>query len=145
MDMPVVAAARLEGHVIHGNLLRGNRVQITLSDKILCIRRVRFANGEHDLLLELFFVCHSRCRSRRFRIHFLRHVERRPGFRPAGIETQLGNDFRHLRLGNPVILRRLDMILQRTVNNTAAYQAGNGYDAAVVQGKHVVLRPDFPK
>ena len=51
MDVPVVAAARLEGNIVNGNLLAGNSCQLTVAFEILGIGGVWLANGENHLLL----------------------------------------------------------------------------------------------
>ena len=61
MDVPVVAATRLEGDVAHGHLARRERRQVATAYEILGVGRVRLALGEHRsghgaALIELFAV-----------------------------------------------------------------------------------------
>ncbi len=55
VDVPVVAASGFEGDVVDGNLFRGDRSKIALSDEILGIGGIRLADGEDHLALELCF------------------------------------------------------------------------------------------
>ena len=100
VDVPVVAAARLKGHVVHPNLAGGEGVEIALPHKILGKAVVGSADGEDHLLLVLCFaICPGvLCPD------LLGHAEGRPDLGPAGIKSGVGQDFRDLLSGDAVLL-----------------------------------------
>ena len=70
VNVPVVAASRLEGDIVERYLFLGYRSQIAVADEILRVCGVRFADGEYHFLLECLpavrcgrlcnlFLCHN--------------------------------------------------------------------------------------
>ncbi len=138
VDMPVVAAAGLEGYVGDGNLLPGNGREVTVASEILGVGRVGFADGEDHLALK---GCLGILSGRIFRPYLFGEAECRPSLGPAGIKSDVGNDLGNFRAGDAVVLRRLQMIDQRGVGNTLTDERSNCHQAAVAKTKFVGAAP----
>ena len=127
MDVPVVAAARLEGHVEDGQVVAGagERVEIALPDEVLCEGVVGLAQAEEAAVelgaLAVLVV---------FRIHLLRHVEGRPCAGPAGVEGDMGENLGHLLLRDAILLGAGQVIFQRAVDDAFPDEGAYGDDAA---------------
>lgn len=138
MDVPVVAAARLEGHVGNGDLLARNRGQVAVAGEILCEGRVRLADREDHFALEggpgIFA-------GGILRPDLLGETECRPRLGPAGVEADVGDDLGDLGAGDAVLLRRLKMVGQRTVRDALADERSEGYQTAVAQAEAVGAAP----
>lgn len=122
MDMPVVAATRLESDIGDIYLLARNRREVTVTGEILRIGRIRLANGEDHLALESGFSIFS---GRIFGPHAFCEVECSPRLRPTGIESDMGNDLGNLRTGDAVLLGRLKMVNERIVRYTLTDKRGD--------------------
>ena len=138
MNVPVVATARLERHVSKRNLFGRNAGEITITDKIPRICRVRFTDGKNHFTLECSF---SIVTGRIFRPYVFSKTEGRPRFRPSGIEANVSDDFGNFSTGNTVILRRLEMKCQRTVRDTLTDERGNRNQTTVAKTKFVGPAP----
>ena len=106
VDMPVVAAAGLEGYIHYFYLRIGHRRQVTLPCEILRIGVVRCAYGEEHGLLKRLAGCLC---SVRFCPHVFRHPKSRPRLGPTGIESDMGDDLANLGAGDTVALRLLQV------------------------------------
>ena len=87
MNMPVVAAARFEGHVEDGNTSCADRSQPGFAGEELGKAVIGVSDGEEDcrsIILKLFFCIGL------FRPDFKSQAEGSPGFGPAGIESSMG-------------------------------------------------------
>ena len=136
--MPVSAATRFERYVGNRNLLRGNHREITVADEIAGISRIRFANRENHLPLK------GRLGIRPLPVlgpNVLGQTEGRPGFRPTGIKTEMGNDFGYVGTGNAVVFGRLQMIYQRIVRNALTDERRKRHQTAVPQAEFVGAAP----
>lgn len=138
MDVPVVAAARLESHVGNIHLLTRNRCEVTVAGEILGIRRVGFADGENHFALECSFCILS---GRLFLPYLFRQTECRPCFRPTGIEADMCDDFGDFGVGDTVVLRRLQMICQRIVGDALTDERCDCNQAAVAKTELVGAAP----
>ena len=136
MDVPVVAAARLKGHVVDAHLLGGDGGQITLADKILRIGHVGFADGEHHGRLVL---CPGAAVLRLHGPDLLCHVEHGPALGPADVKRNVGDDGGDLLLGHAVVLGVLQVILQRGIGHAGRHQRNHGEDAAGLQVDGVIV------
>ena len=138
MDVPVVAAARLESHVGNIHLLTRNRCEVTVAGEILGIRRVGFTDGENHFALECSFCILS---GRLFRPYLFRQTECRPCLRPTRVKTDMRDNFGDFGAGDTVVLRRLQMICQRVVCDTLTDERGNRHQAAVAKTELVGAAP----
>ena len=138
MDVPVVAAARLESHVGDVYLFPRDRCEVTVAGEIFGIRRVGFADGENHFTLECRFCILA---GRLFRPYVFRQTECRPCFRPTGIEADMCDDFGDFGAGDAVALRRLQMICQRIVGDALTDERCNRYQAAVAKTELVGAAP----
>lgn len=102
MDVPVVAAARLESHVGDIYLLTRNRSEVTVAGEISRIRRVGFADGENHFTLE---GCLGILAGRVFRPHVFGKAKCRPSLRPTCVKTDMRDDFGDFGAGDAVVLR----------------------------------------
>lgn len=94
VDVPVVAAAGLEGDVVDGNLFRGDGGEIALSDEVFGVSGIRLTDGEYHLALEL---CLSVCRGVAVGgPHLLGLAEGRPRFGSPDVESDVGEHLRNL-------------------------------------------------
>ena len=110
VDMPVVPAAGFKGDVGNENgLLRDPSADSdSFADEILGVACVLLTKTEEaamilrlaDIGVDLF--CHS---------------ESRPCIGPACVKGDMGQNLRHLRLGDAVIFGALEMVLKGTVDN----------------------------
>jgi hypothetical protein len=141
--MPVVAAARLKGHIENADLTGGERGQIALSYKILCISIVGRAHWKQKGLCigGLGIVC----RVTRLCPDVLCHAERRPRLGPACIKGQMRQNLGNFRLGNAIFLGCGQVISQRGIHHAGGNECGDGDKAAIPQGKFVLPRPDLPE
>ena len=116
--MPVVAAARFEGHIYHGDSVRYYGSRVTLTDEILGVGIVGVPRGENDGLRVRFE------RTCRYAVgiaigpNFFCHTESRPRFRPARVECGMGEYFGYLGSGHSVLLRRFEMVLERGIGQS---------------------------
>ena len=138
VDVPVVAAAGLEGDIRHLHLLARDGRQIAVADEILGIGSVGLADGEDHLALEGGL---GIALGGRFGPHLLGQTESRPRLRPAGVEGYVGDDLGGLGAGDAVFLRRLKVKLERRVGDTLRDERGDGHQAAVAERKQVVAAP----
>ena len=143
--MPVVAAARLEGHIYHGDSVRYHGSRVTLTDEILGIGIVGFPHGENDSLRVGFErTCrHAVCITAGPNLFC--HTESRPRFRPARVECGMGEYFGYLGSGHSVLLRRFEMVLERGIGQSLRHQGHYGYDGTVAERKQIVPAPYFPE
>ena len=139
MDMPVIAAARLERHVMDADLRRRERREITPAAEILRVGIVRRADGEDHLprmprhrLVSI---------ARLLPPHFLCHAERRPCLRPARIERDVRQYLRDLRPRDAVPLCTLEMIAEGRIREPLRYERDHRHKAAVTQRKLLLAAP----
>ena len=124
VNMPVIAATWFKSNVRDIHLLARNRSKITVTNKILCIGCIGFANRENHLTLES---CFGILTNNIFRPYSFCQIERCPRFRPTCIETYMSDNLCDLRAGDAVLLRRLKMINERIVRDSHTDKGGNGY------------------
>ena len=103
VDVPIVPASGLKGDVGQEYRLLGvgEWFQIGVSDKILRERLVGRAQAEQPAVSAITVLIDLHC-----------HTERRPGVGPSGVESQMGQNFRHLRLGDAVLFRCGQVVLK---------------------------------
>ena len=85
--------------------------------------------------------CCSVCRA----VDFLRHAQCGPGLGPACVKSSVGEKLGHFHSRYAVLFCVLNMMLQRTVENSAGHQSRHCDDAAVAGGKLFLSRPDLPE
>ena len=114
--VPVVTATWLEGNIEERYLTIRYFRKITIAFEVFGISGVGFANREEYLALEcslgifaFYFI---------FAFHVLApyllcQIKGSPGLWPAGVESDVGDDFCRFRTGNAIILCRLQVILDR--------------------------------
>ena len=140
MDVPVVAAPRLEGHVEHPHLAAGKGRKIAFANKVLGVGVVGRADGKHHLALVAgFFVAAS------FRPDLLRHAESRPCLGPAGVEGCMGKNFGYFGAGDTVLLRGREMVAEGLVHQPLGHQRHHRDQRAVPQAEGVLSAPHFPE
>lgn len=124
-DMPVIAAARFECHVIYRYLLLRDGRYAALPDEILCKRIVRHAYGEENAFPVLF---RPGQRGGHFAPHILCKAEHRPCLRPADIHSGVGYHRGDFLACDPVCLCVLQVICQRGIGNAGGHQCDNSYN-----------------
>ncbi len=109
MDVPVVAAAGLEGNVGNGNLEIRHLCQPTASRKIAGIGFVGLTDREYHLPLETgeFVLARNVIGPDVFC-----EAESRPGLGPTGVERHMCYDFGNLATGDAVFTRYFKMGFQ---------------------------------
>lgn len=132
VNMPVVFASRFKGDVGNRKRSAGNGSQPAAAVKILRIGVVWLSNREEDGLRVSIqcgiiagipgfgFVVPDR-----FGV-----VEYGPGYRLAGIEAALGNQRGNFFFGYAVFFRKAEMVIQRSVAETASHEDGDDDHAA---------------
>lgn len=121
MDVPVVAAGRLECNVGKGNLRITHAGKIALAGEIAGIGSVGFAHGEYLLAGKLL---DGSCGSLRIVVpHILGEAEGRPCLGPAGIEGYMGYGLGDLCAGDAVLFGLLHVMEQRRVGDALRYEA----------------------
>lgn len=142
VDVPVVAAARLEGDVGDLHLLLRKGSQVAVAGEVLRIGRIGFADGENHRALER----RTRIIARRILgPDILGQPECRPGLGPAGIKSDMGDDFGDFAAGDAVVLRRLEMEGERAVGDALADKRGNRHQTAVAETEFVGSAPHLPE
>ena len=124
MDMPVITAARLKSYVCYRHLFARNGCEVTVTDEVLGVCCIRFADRENHLTLESGFGIFT---GSIFRPYTFGEVERCPGLRPTCVETDMCDDFGDLGTGNTVLLRLLEVEHERIVRDTLTDKGGNRY------------------
>ena len=121
MDVPMVAATGLEGNIADGQGIAGlgEHLEIGISGEIFRISAIEIPLAKESAVLGVALG-----------VHFFRHGEGCPGVRPAGVEGDVGQDFRHLRAGDAILLGLIQMVFQRIVGNAFADQCADGDDGA---------------
>ena len=138
MDMPVVAATRLESNVRERNLRVGDTGEIAFALKVFGVCGVRLTNRKYHFLLKAFFFS---CRICRVSPDLLRYAESRPRIGPAGIKGSLCQQCGNLPAGDAVPFAHFEVRTERRVNKPLAEQNRNGNHTAVVQRKRRIV-PD---
>lgn len=127
MDVPVVTATRLKGHVVDGNEItwRRERLQVGVPYEVLRKGVIWLAQTKEAAMSldvpSLGF---------RIGVDLLRQPERRPGVWPARIEGHMRQKLGHLRLADPVFARRLQVIPERIVDDPLSYECADRDDGA---------------
>ena len=141
--MPVVAASGLEGDVVDGDLLRGDRSEIALSDEVFGISGVGLADGENHLALELCFGISLRigfvCP------HLFGLAESSPCFGPTRVEGNVREYLGNLLPRDAVGLGVLQVISQTAVGHAHAHECHHGDKAAVTERELVLPVPHLSK
>ena len=99
--VPVVTATRLKGNIEERYLTIRYFRKITVALEVFGVSGVRLTDRENHLALECSF------RIVAFYIlapHFLSQIECCPGFWPAGVQGDVGDDFCCFRAGNSIVL-----------------------------------------
>ena len=128
--MPVVTATWLEGNIEERYLTIRYFRKITVALEVFGVSGVGFANREDHLALESslgIFTFHVLIP------YLLCQIECCPGFRPTGVEGDVGDDFCRFCAGNSVVLCRLQVIFQRIVGDSLADKRSDCYQTAVAQ------------
>ncbi len=99
VNVPVVAAARLERYVIHGKRSCGNFRKITVPRKVFRISSIRISDRKEKRILIAFFFSRFR---HRFVPYVLCQAKSRPTLRPACVHCRMSDDRSNLRLGYAV-------------------------------------------
>ena len=137
VDVPVVAAARLEGDVAHPHLAGGEGRKVALAHKVPGVGVVGRANGEHHLALMAGLFVGALL----FGPHVLRHAEGRPRFGPAGVKGRVGENFGDLGAGDAVLLRRGQVIAERFIHQPLGHQRHHRDEGAVPQAEGALPAP----
>ena len=127
VDVPVVAAARLKGHIEDPYLLRGHRGQIALPHKILGEGVVGGADGEDHLSGVGGLGIR---RSGLLRPDLLCQVEHRPALGPSGVEGGVGDDGGHLLPGDAGLFGVFQVVFQGGVRDAGGHQGRHRHDAS---------------
>ena len=135
VNVPVVAAARLESDIVERYLLLGYRSQIAVADEIFGVCSVRFADGENHLLLEAFLL--SSCIV--IRPDLLCHTESGPCVWPSGIESGLCQQRRYFLAGDAMLLAHFKVRAERGVNHPLAEKDRDSHHAVVVERKRGIV------
>ena len=139
--MPVVAAARLEGHVVNREGIAADGRQAALTIEELAIG-VGFADREENLLLESVLAVVGVGHGLVISPDLLGHIEDGPGGRPARVEASMGNDRSDLLLGHAVLLGVHQVVLEGGVHETTAHEGDDRDDGAGLEVERVVA-PDL--
>ena len=138
MDVPVVAAAGLERHVVDADLLGGKGREVALPDKVFRECVVGGTDGKGHLVLvsglcvgAVVLVCPD----------LLRHAEGRPCLGPSRIKRRVRKDFRYLRPSHAIVPCGHQMVLERRVRQSLRHQGHHRHHAAVSKGKPVFSAP----
>ena len=138
VDVPVVPAAWLKGHVINANLAGGEGLEIALPHKILGEAVVGCTDGEdHFLLVKRLGVCCAVLRP-----NLLGHAEGRPRLRPTGIKGGVGENFRNFLPGDTVLLGGGQVVLEGAVHQPLRHHRHQG---AILQRELVLPAQISPK
>lgn len=106
VDVPVVAATRLEGDVCGTELIVSQRCEVALTDKVLCegVTRLVSRKDRRRVFLSCGIIVVLSVP------YLLSEVEDRPALRPAGLHRSVGDDCDDLLTGHTVFLCGLQMI-----------------------------------
>lgn len=132
-------AARLKGDVREKHRLSGDgqRLEEAAAGEILRVGVVRLAETEEAAV---------RFNGAVVGVDLLRHAERRPRIRPAGIKRSMGENFSHLAAGHAVRARGGEMIFEGRIGYPLADECGYGHDGAQAGAYnknlfgHIILR-----
>ena len=137
MDMPVVAASRLKGHIENPHLLLGDRRKIAFPAEIL--RKTIICRADwKDHGCSVF--CHGAV-VRFLAPHFFCHAERRPRLGPSGIEGGVGQNLSNFLLGDAVFLCAFQMIPEGRIGESLCHERRHRHKRAVSQGKLILPAP----
>lgn len=138
MNMPVIAATRLESHVEHRDLFGVYRGEVTLPHEKLCEGIVGFPNREQHFLLVTIPTGQRRLRRRLTRSclapYLFGQVEPGPGFGSTHIEPGVGNNRGDFPPAHPVALGVFQMVFERGIGDSTGHQGDHSDDAL---GLHV--------
>ena len=139
VDVPVVAAARLEGHVEDGQVVggTGERLEVALADEVLGKGGVLLAKAKESAVPLGFCLVVA--------IDLLGHVEGSPGVGPAGVEGDVREDLGHLLARHAVRAGACQVILERAVGDALADERAHGDDAAQLERELVFAAPHLAK
>ena len=135
MHVPVVAAARLEGHVAGTELRVSERCQVAVADEVLRIGRIRLSHRK--VLGKAFRRGHGA-----FLVlgpDLLREVEDSPALRPAGIHRDMGNEGCDLGTRHAVLLRVLEMVEKRGIRDALCHEGRDGEHALRLRGERLLV------
>ncbi len=138
VDVPVVAAAWLEGDVGKRHLCVRDTGQVAVAREVAAVGRVRFADGENHRSLEGGFGVRG---GRVVGPYVLGQAEGCPCLGPSGVEGDVGDNFGDLRPADAVLAGRLQVVGERRVGHALADEGGQGDEAAVAQAQEVVAAP----
>lgn len=122
--VPVVTATRLKGNIEERYLAVRYLCQITVAFEVFGVSGVRFANREEHLALESSLSVFA------FHVlipYLLCQIEGSLGFRPAGVEGDVGDNLCRFRARNAIVLCRLQVIFQRIVGDSLADKRSDCY------------------
>ena len=127
MNMPVIPASRFKGDIADCECLSrfSKYIEIRLANKICSIRIIWLPQSKEPAMI------FRRCR---IGVYFFRHVESRPGIRPAGIKGNMSQNFCHFLLRHSVLPGSCQMILQRTVRDSFANECTDSDNASELEG-----------
>lgn len=119
-------AARLKGDVREKHRLSGNgqRLEEAAAGETLRVGVVRLAETEEAAVRFDGVVVG---------VDLLRHAERRPRVRPAGVERDVREDLGHLAAGHAVRARGGEMIFEGRIGYPLADECGYGHDGAQLE------------
>ena len=138
MDVPVVAAAGLKGHVENGDLPGRDGRQIALPHEKLPVG-VLLADGEEDaVLVGVLFAADGA-----FLVpDLLGLAEHGPALGPAHIHGGVGDDGGDLLFGDAVVFGVLQMVAQGGIGDAGGHQRHHGDDALGLQVQGFLI-PDL--
>ena len=137
VDVPVVAAARLKGHVVYPHLAGGQGVQVAPAHEIPGEAVVGRPDGEHHLPLVAGHVVPGGV----LRPHLLGHAEGRPGLGPAGVKGRVGQDLGDLLPGDAVLPGGGEVVLEGAVHQALGHQGYHRHQGAVPEGELLLPAP----
>ena len=135
MNMPIVATFRFKGHIRHKNRFSRIRqgIQIRITDKILCISRVRLTKSKQPAKPTVVFGINIFCLA-----------ESRPCIWPASVKRDMCEQFSHFALCNTVCFGKRKMMIKGRIDHSLCHKCCYGQHGANLR-RESVTRPNLPE
>ena len=128
VHVPVVAAARLEGHVVRTQLRVSKRREPAAPDEVLGIGVVGLAHGE-DVREPLWLIDAGGADLLVLAPDLLDHAENGPALGPATVHGRVRHHGHNLVSTHTVSLGVCQVVRQRCVGDSRGHERGHGHDA----------------